>query len=161
MDAALATASALAFVVGWRLGGAPTAHEVLESVVALHVASLNQSYRLVQVASSDRHTVKPWFAGKVPFSPPVRDLGADGFSLIWGRIDDLGGQPAAALVYRIREHVITLLVTSASTASRSVTVSSLRGFAMVAWRADGLALTAVSDADPAEVQRFAQLIRSR
>jgi len=158
--AVLASVSAFAFFVGWRLGGLSTPPDRLEPVVALHVASLNPADRLVQVASSDRHTVKPFFAGKLPFAPPVRDLRADGFSLIGGRIDDLDGQPAAAIVYRIREHVINLVVTSAGTASRPVTVSSLRGFSMVAWRADGLALTAVSDVDSAELQRFARLVQS-
>ncbi len=156
-----ACAAVLALVTGWWLASFPSMPQAPDELVARHVASLAGGGRLYDVASSDRHTVKPWFAGKIDFAPPVRDLAGSGFTLVGGRLDRLAGQPAAAIVYRIRAHEINLFVTrSASTASRPVSLSNPRGFAVAAWAEDGLAFAAVSDVDPQELKRFAELVRT-
>jgi len=119
-----------------------------------------QPGKLVDVPSTDRHTVKPWFGGKLDFSPPVKDLAAEGFPLLGGRLDAVAGRPAAALVYTRRRHVISLYICPA--AGMPETVSSGRnGFHVRHWRDGEMAYWAVSDLDPAELERFAQLFRSR
>ncbi|MDR6536816.1 anti-sigma factor [Variovorax soli] len=154
-----ATAS-LAFVVGLWVG-APRDPDLSEQLVARHVASLARSDALVAVLSEDRHVVKPWFAGKLDFAPPVRDLGSQGFTLIGGRLDHLGGQPAAALVYRIRRHEITLFVTRAASAAQEAPVeSTLRGFSLLTWSAGGLRFAAISDVEPRDLRRFGELVRA-
>ena len=133
-----------------------------DELVARHVCSLAGDGRLYDIASSDRHVLKPWFAGKIDFAPPVRDLSRSGFTLVGARLDRVAGRPAAVIVYRLRAHEINLFVTrSASTEARPVTLSKPRGFAMAAWAEDGLAFAAVSDVDPQELTRFAELVRSQ
>ena len=154
-------AAALALAAGWWLASFSFMPQVPDELIARHVASLASDGRLYDVASSDRHVIKPWFAGKIDFAPPVRDLAPSGFTLVGARLDRLAGRPAAAIVYRFRAHEINLFVTrSAATESRPVTLSKPRGFAMVAWAEDGLAFAAVSDVDPQELTRFAELVRA-
>src|SRR5207244_8950997 len=112
-------------------------------IVASHVAALaraqGQSERLVQVAASDRHVVKPWFQGKVDFSPPVRDLAADGFTLVGGRLDRVAAQPAAVIVYRIRNHPVELYAWIAPRdADSAVKMAASRGFGVATWSSGGL-----------------------
>ncbi len=115
---------------------------------------------LTQVASSDHHTVKPWFAGKLDFSPVVPELAADGFPLEGGRVDRVAGRPAAVLVYRRGNHLIGLFETvSAGGRPAGVSTSGTRGFHVARWRAGDLDFAAVSDMDEKELLAFADLAR--
>ncbi len=160
--AALACAVAVAsFGLGLWMGKPTDPFDRREQVIARHVGSLVGGQPQLQVASSDRHVVKPWFAGKVDFAPPVRDLDAHGFTLLGARLDSVADRPAAALVYRIRKHEITLFVSRAAQSTPvPPTVTTLRGFAIAAWTTDGLMCTAISDVDPAELQRFVDLVQA-
>jgi anti-sigma factor RsiW len=113
----------------------------------------------VEVASSDRHTVKPWFAGRIDYSPPVHDLTAEGFPLLGGRVDLVDGRKVAVLVYRHNQHRIALtLWPSRSTAVTAPTLSERDGFTMAEWRRGGFELHAVADLSPSEMKSFAAAV---
>ena len=131
-----------------------------ERAVASHAAAL-ASASMVQVTSGDRHTIKPWFQGKVDFAPPVRDLTADGFTLLGARLDRIGSQAAAAVVYRIRNHPIDLYVWPDKVRQQTpLQLTIHRGFGIAHWSDNGLHFAAVSDVDPRDLKRFALLIQS-
>lgn len=133
-----------------------------EQIVASHVASMAQSRPLVAVESGERHTVKPWFQGKVDFAPSVKDLSDAGFVLLGGRVDHAGERQAAAIVYRIREHVINLFVwRSQGDKEEPAAELRTRGFTIVNWTEDGLRYAAISDVDPRDLRRFAEHMRTR
>ena len=124
-------------------------------VVESHIRSL-MAVHLVDVPSSDRHTVKPWFQGKLTFAPDVPDLGSKGFVLIGGRLDLIHGAPAAAIVYKRRDHVINLFVSPVSTPDSQVALESTEGYHVAEWTRSGMRYWAVSDVNPEELQQFAQ-----
>ena len=130
---------------------------IADQVVANHVRSLLAA-QIVDVVSSDQHTVKPWFDGKIDFAPEVRDLSTDGFPLVGGRLDYLDGKTVAALVYRRNKHPINLFITPAPT-SRTIspTVISRRGYNILSWTNNGMKYWAVSDLNQAEIRQFAGL----
>jgi anti-sigma factor RsiW len=159
---------AAAMTVAVLLGGAAafrarqTAHAtslLAEAVVNHHVGAL-MSERLYDVRSSNQHTVKPWFQGKVDFSPPVADLSGNGFPLLGGRVDSIGGRSVAALVYQRREHIIDVFVWPAADASRTADVRSIRGYQERRWLHADLSLWAVSDLNARELNEFAQAFES-
>lgn len=118
-------------------------------LVADHVRS-TLALHLVDVATSDRHTVKPWFAGKLDFAPPVADLAAQGFPLVGGRLDYLDGRVVAALVYRRDKHLINLFIRPAPKGLRRPAAAvSHEGYALRRWTENGLEFWAVTDAEPA------------
>lgn len=127
-----------------------------DTIVAAHVRSLLASH-LSDVLSSSHHTVKPWFAGKIDFSPPVPDLSAQGFELIGGRLDYLEHRPVAAVVYRKHGHVINVLV-SRSGGDLGALPHTVRaqGYSLRSWKQGGLDVVAVSDIDPLELANLEQ-----
>jgi anti-sigma factor RsiW len=132
---------------------------VTGQLLASHVRSL-QADHLTDVASSDRHTVKPWFRGKVDFSPQVPDLAAHGFPLTGGRLDYVTDRPAAALVYARRQHVINLFTwPEAGDDVWPARSSSRQGFHVRAWRLGGMAYRAISDLNAEELDEFVRLFR--
>ena len=128
---------------------------IADEVVANHVRSLLAAH-LVDVASSNQHTVKPWFDGKVDFAPEVRDLAANGFPLVGGRLDYLNGKTVAALVYERNKHPINLFVVPALT-NRSSQPSALtrRGYNLIHWTHGEMDYWAVSDLNAEELHQFA------
>jgi anti-sigma factor RsiW len=154
-----ALAAGLVFAVGFGLGhqagGAGAGEPVIDQVVAGHVRSLEADH-LVDVASSEHHVVKPWFAGKLDFSPPVPDLAAEGFPLVGGRVDYLGGRQVAALVYERGPHRINLLLWPGPSSLRCVRGPSLvrQGFNLAQGQAAGMQFWAVSDLNRQELEQF-------
>jgi anti-sigma factor RsiW len=129
----------------------------VDQVVANHVRSLLAA-QLVDVVSSDQHTVKPWFDGKIDFAPEVGDLSANGFPLVGGRLDYLDGKTVAALVYQRNKHPINLFITPAPTSrSASPTVITRRGYNIFSWTDSGMKYWAVSDLSQAELREFTGL----
>jgi anti-sigma factor RsiW len=127
---------------------------ILGEVVSAHLRSL-QAERLTDVPSSDQHTVKPWFNGKLAVAPPVADLTAQGFTLLGGRLDYIDGKPVAALVYRRRAHIINLFVAMAANLERSAARhETVQGFNIRRWNEQGLRFIAISDVSTDELADF-------
>ena len=138
----------------------PAAPDPLGLVLDAHVRSL-QAGHLEDVISTDRHTVKPWFEGKLDFAPPVKDLAAANFPLTGGRLDVLQGRPVAALVYRGGTHPINLLVWPAKEAGDADTkIETRNGFTTLHWRQNGLEFWAVSDLEQSQLESFGRLWRA-
>jgi anti-sigma factor RsiW len=134
-----------------------TTASVADEVVGDHVRALRDAH-LFDVRSSDQHTVKPWFLGKLDFSPPVEDLSSVGFSLVGGRLDRVAGQAVAALVYQRRLHPINVFIWPAGdrTAADS---RSIRGFQVRHWIRNGMSFWAVSDLNDAELGEFVRALQ--
>jgi anti-sigma factor (TIGR02949 family) len=131
------------------------AQEVLSSSMRSLIAG-----PLTDVQSSDQHTVKPWFAGKLDFSPSVQDYAAQGFPLAGGRLDYVDNRPVAALVYRHQQHVINLYTwPSSGTANAPLQEHNFQGYNVFSWIQNGMSYWAVSDMDAGELQQFAKLIQ--
>jgi anti-sigma factor RsiW len=129
-------------------------------LVASHVRSLQVAH-LTDVVTSDQHVVKPWFNGKLDFSPPVADLKDQGFPLVGGRLDYVDGRTVAAIVYRRGGHVINLFVWPGERAPAPEHIRATGGYDLRHWRAAGLSYWAVSDVNPADLALFETTLKAR
>jgi anti-sigma factor RsiW len=146
----------------WR--GPSAQDRLVQEVVDSHVRSQLASRHLLDMESSDRHVLKPWFQGKLDFAPTVRDLKDDGFILAGGRLDYVNGRPVAALVYHRRRHVINLLTWPAAPGERETNArrsDTRQGYHLLSWRHQGMNWWAVSDLNEGELAEFARLLRGR
>jgi anti-sigma factor RsiW len=132
----------------------------MDEVFAEHVRSL-QAGHLTDVVSTDRHTVKPWFAGKVDFSPPVVDLADIGFPLGGGRLDEIDGRAAAALVFHRRLHAINVFIWPAPGGTPAPRRGDRDGYSAIGWTRDGLNFLAVSEIPGADLGQFVAEFRRR
>jgi anti-sigma factor RsiW len=129
-----------------------------QEIVSSHVRSLQPGH-LTDVQTTNQHIVKPWFNGKIDFSPPVPELADQGFPLAGGRLDSLNGKTVAAIVYHRRLHTVNLYVWPAKDAAERSFVKD--GFAVKEWSRNGLRYAAVSDISPADLQEFHKLFEQR
>ena len=136
----------------------PSADSLADQVMDAHTRALMRG-PLIQVASSDHHTVKPWFAGRIALSPPVKDLADQGFKLAGGRLDKVAGAPAAVLVYQHGRHRLDLFVWADRGSSLPTTVVR-HGYRAMYWKSGDLDFAAVSDVAAPELASFVQLVRA-
>ena len=153
-----ALSAALAASLVLTVVGSDQQQTIANEVVSAHIRSL-QAGHLMDVETSDQHTVKPWFNGKLDVAPPVIDLTAQGFTLLGGRLDYIDGEPVASVVYQRRKHIINLFVAQRLGAEHaSVTASTVQGYNVHHWSDEGLDFWAVSDLDPKELNEFVDKI---
>lgn len=160
LAASVVLATVLASGSTWLALRQPPGDPTADAVLSDHLRAL-MAPQPVDVASSDRHTVKPWFSGRIPQAPRVVDLAPDGFPLVGGRIDVIGGAPVPTLVYRARAHLISLMAVPApgrgnETPARRV----IDGYNLVRWVSDGVSYWAVSDVAAGDLERFARLFQA-
>ena len=157
IGAAFAMSFALAWSIGLYLALPGPAERLQEELVASHTRALMTGHA-VDVLSSDRHTVKPWFNGRLDFSPAVFDLGAQGYTLTGGRLDYLERRPVAALVYQHKAHPINLFVWPAKSGDDAPKSASRLGYNLLHWTRGGLAYWAVSDLNAGELAQFRDML---
>jgi mycothiol system anti-sigma-R factor len=159
---ALAASLLLAGFLVWRitpaLRGTSTDNLYAAAIVDAHLRSLQPGH-LEDVISTDQHTVKPWFDGKLNFAPPVRDLASDGFPLQGGRLDVVRGQTVAVLVYGRRKHIINVFIWPTKDHDSAAQYGSQLGYNWIDWRNDGMEFCAVSDVSPSDLGELQRLVR--
>jgi len=158
---ATAFSAAFAFTLALYVGVPSESERFDEELVADHYRSLMADH-LTDVVSSDHHTVKPWFTGKLDFSPPVYDLAQQGFPLLGGRLDYLNERPVAVLAYRHAKHLVNLFVMP-DKANKDVPVETRtkQGFQLVHWARSGMAYWAISDMNSRELLEFQRTLSSQ
>jgi anti-sigma factor RsiW len=139
----------------------PSNEELLaREIVANHIRSLQMTNHLTDVLSSDQHTVKPWFSGKVDYSPPIRDFAEQDFRLYGGRLEYLNSRTVAALIYQRRLHYINLYISPTEQVQTTGEVLSQRqGYNVIHWSSSGLNFWAISDLSTVELLDFARLVQ--
>jgi anti-sigma factor RsiW len=154
---ALGGAAIVSWILAVRLVVPGPADVLADQVIAGHARAVLTSH-LVDVETSDRHTVKPWLSSKLDFSPAVKDLDAQGFRLVGGRLDYVANRPVAALVYLRRKHVIDLFVWPDETAGARLRSHRLskHGYNLLNWTEGGMRYWIVSDLERTELEAFAE-----
>ncbi len=161
MAAPLAAAALVLFTLVPFLRGPSTEEILAREVVSSHVRSLMANH-LADVSSTDQHTVKPWFNGKLDFSPPVADLAKQGFPLVGGRLDYLDKRPVAALIYQREKHLINVFIWPSSESSDSgIKAETRQGYHVYHWTRSGMTYWVVSDLEQNQLQEFAQLLQNQ
>jgi anti-sigma factor RsiW len=158
LAAAVILAAVMASGATWFMLRPGPAQASAELVVASHVRAL-MAPQPIDVNSSDRHTVKPWFNGRIPQSPQVVDLADKGFPLIGGRIDVIGRNPVPTLVYRHRQHLISLVAIPNAGSMSAPDRQIIAGYNVLSWNDNGVAYWAVSDLGIGDLDAFAQAFR--
>jgi anti-sigma factor RsiW len=153
-----ALGAALAASVAVLIDTRGTDDALTDTIVAAHVRGLQPGH-LTDVQISDQHQVKPWFDGKVDFAPPVKDLTAQGFDLVGGRLDYFRGRPAAVVVYRHKLHLIDLFVARADGNADMTAHATPSGYNVEHWTDGGQEYWAVSDLNQTELKDFADAVR--
>jgi mycothiol system anti-sigma-R factor len=158
---AVAAVLLLAALVGWqqlqKQRGLTDGQLMAASFVDAHLRSLQPGH-LTDVESTDQHTVKPWFEGRIDFAPPVRDFASDGFPLLGGRLDVAGGRTVAALVYGRRKHIVNVFVEKAQPEKYWNGGGESQGYHWLTWQKDGFTFCAVSDVAPNDLAQLKQLL---
>ena len=160
LAASIAITAMLASGATWIARAPEPQDMVRDAVIAAHIRSLMAS-QPADVVSSDQHTIKPWFNGRIPEAPRVVDLARQDFPLVGGRLDVVGRRPVPTLVYRHRRHLISL--TAVPVAQQEASAPALRatdGYNMLSWTENGVAYWAISDLGAGDLGRFVQLFRS-
>jgi anti-sigma factor RsiW len=159
-------AMALILVLGlviWRAVPSlrPSGDEFLaQEMVSNHVRSLQLESHRADVISSDQHTVKPWFDGKLDFAPPVKDFSSQGFPLLGGRLEYLNNRAVAALIYQRQKHYINLYIWPAEQSNATSEVGTKRqGYNLLHWTNSGMTYWAISDLNGVELHEFARLVQ--
>jgi anti-sigma factor RsiW len=159
---AVAAAILIAVILGAKVLpniGGDKQNLIAEEIVASHIRSMQPGH-LYDVESTDQHTVKPWFDGKLDFAPPVINLADQGFPLIGGRLDYVGHRDVAALVYQRQKHFINVFVwPEDSKVAKTPEVQTIQGYNLVFWSHNGMYFCAASDLNLAELRQFAQLLQ--
>jgi anti-sigma factor RsiW len=159
---ALACVLLMALVIWQAVPGLhPSGNELLaQEMVSNHVRSLQLESHRTDVISSDQHTVKPWFDGKLDFAPPVKDFSSQGFPLIGGRLEYLNNRAVAALIYQRQKHYINLYIWPAERGNATGEVATKRqGYNLLSWTNSGMNFWAVSDLNGVELHEFARLLQ--
>ena len=159
---AVAAAIVIAVVLGARvipnIGGQRQTNLLAQEIVGSHIRSLQPGH-LFDVQSTDQHTVKPWFDGKLDFAPPVTDFASQGFPLVGGRLDYLDNRDVAALVYQRQKHLINVFIWPVeSRPAKLPEIQTIQGYNLVFWWRDGMYFCAASDLNVAELRQFVQLL---
>jgi anti-sigma factor RsiW len=161
LGVAVSFAVVLAFVWNfWGAGPRSSEDALAQEIFQSHVRSLLANH-LADVPSSDQHTVKPWFNGKIDFSPVVKDMAAEGFPLIGGRLDYIHNREVAALVYQRRQHVINLFTWPLSGESEGMQGTVTRqGYNVISWNKAGMTYWAISDLNSGELAEFVRMVQN-
>ncbi len=153
----------IAFLAGWVINNSIRSRQQVSAAREAMVAELVDNHvrsligdHLTDVRSTDQHTVKPWFNGKIDFAPRVTDLAAQGFPLIGGRVDYIRGHTAAALVYGRRRHFVNLFIWPEGSADFGEISQAYNGYSLLHWLSDGLSYWAVTDTSPTDLTAFRQ-----
>lgn len=157
----LAGFAASALVIGmFAMVPPPQSGGLRQELVSSHVRAMLSQHPM-DVVSTDQHSVKPWFNGRLDFAPPVIELPARDFPLAGGRVDYVDHRTVAVLIYRYQQHPIDLYIYPATGTASTPVADSADGYSIVHWRQHGMDFWAISDAEPVHVNTFVQAVRAR